>query len=52
MGGSSYSNVDCDEVRVSVAPSQKQELMIFELLSLNTDLPPSCDGDNSSVNEG
>ncbi|XP_045820082.1 CAP-Gly domain-containing linker protein 1-like [Trifolium pratense] len=52
MGGSSYSNVDCDEVRVSVTPSQKQELMKFELLSLNTDFPPSCDGDNSSVNEG
>ncbi|GAU50439.1 hypothetical protein TSUD_409490 [Trifolium subterraneum] len=55
MEGSSYSNVDCDEVSVSVTPSQKQELLKFELLSVNTDLPPNCDGDNSSVasmNEG
>jgi hypothetical protein len=53
MGGSSYSNVDCDEVSGSVTPSSI--LLKSELQSLNTDLPPSSDGDNSSVasmNEG
>ncbi|PNX67224.1 hypothetical protein L195_g055514, partial [Trifolium pratense] len=56
MESSSYSNADCDEVSGSVTPSQKQELLKFELLSLKTDLPPTDDDDdNSSVasmNEG
>ncbi|GAU46465.1 hypothetical protein TSUD_402320 [Trifolium subterraneum] len=55
MGGSSYSNVDCDEMSGSVTPSQKQELRKLELQFLNSDLPLNCDGDNSSVasmNEG
>ncbi|PNX76130.1 cysteine-rich receptor-like protein kinase [Trifolium pratense] len=39
MEGTSYSNADCDEVSGSVTPSQKQELLKFELQSLNTNLP-------------
>jgi hypothetical protein len=55
MEGSSNSGVGCDRESVLVTPYQKQELMKSELQSLNTDLPPSSDGDNSSVasmNEG
>ncbi|KAK2444765.1 hypothetical protein QL285_015768 [Trifolium repens] len=49
MEGSSNSGVGCDRESVLVIPYQKQELMKSELQSLNTDLPPSSDGDNSSV---
>ncbi|MCI40777.1 hypothetical protein A2U01_0062010, partial [Trifolium medium] len=49
MEGSSNSVVDCDKESVLVTPYQKQELLISELQSLNIDLHPSTDGDNSSV---
>jgi hypothetical protein len=50
MEGSSNSGVDCDrEESVLVTPYQNQELLKSQLHSLNTNLPPSSDGDNSSV---
>ncbi|KAK2390952.1 protein NETWORKED 4B [Trifolium repens] len=49
MEDSSNSNVGCNRENVLVTPYQKQMLMKSELQTLNINLLPSTDSDNSSV---